>query len=101
MNLNSQLLPSIMPMKLIWYPIYSRKLMVRPSISKFVNPLSHFDVGNTPGIALFATNARYKREAYRGSEFAPRILSDHGFHVAMKVCHGPYTIDAFHLLHPE
>ncbi|KAJ2918066.1 hypothetical protein MD484_g2411, partial [Candolleomyces efflorescens] len=42
--------------------------------------------GTTPGIALFATNARYKREAYRGSEFAPRILSDNGLKVAMKAC---------------
>jgi len=63
--------------------------MVRPPISNFVNPLSHFDVGKTPGIALFATNARYKREAYRGSEFAPRILADHRFHVAMKVRYRP------------
>lgn len=37
-------------------------------------------------MALFATNARYKREAYRGSEFAARILADNGIKVAMKVC---------------
>lgn len=41
--------------------------------------------GGAPAIALFATNARYKREAYRGSEFAPRILSEHGLKVGMKV----------------
>jgi imidazolonepropionase-like amidohydrolase len=40
-----------------------------------------------PAVALFATNARYKREAYRGSEFAPRILAEHGFQVAMKSDH--------------
>lgn len=85
-----------MPMKLIWYLISSRKLTVYLSVSKFLNPLSLFDVGTTPGIALFATNARYKREAYRGSEFAPRILADHGFRVAMKVCPGLCTIDAFY-----
>ena len=34
---------------------------------------------------MFATNARYKREAYRGSEFAPRILADHDLPVVMKV----------------
>ena len=28
---------------------------------------------------------RKKREAYRGSEFAPRILADHGIPVVMKV----------------
>ena len=52
-------------------------------------------------IALFATNSRYvasnvvlaltgdiryKREAYRSSEFAPRILAEHGLKVLMKVC---------------
>lgn len=40
---------------------------------------------NTPAAALFATEARYKREAYRGSEFAPRILAENGIDVAMKV----------------
>jgi len=42
-------------------------------------------IGSTPAIALFATNGRYKREAYRGSEFAPRILAEHGLRVVMKV----------------
>ena len=40
---------------------------------------------NTPAVALFATDARYKREAYRGSEFAPRILAENGIEVVMKV----------------
>jgi hypothetical protein len=44
-----------------------------------------FYLGGTPAAALFATNARYKREAYRGSEFAPRILADNGIKVVMKV----------------
>ncbi|KAJ7454753.1 carbohydrate esterase family 9 protein [Mycena latifolia] len=43
--------------------------------------------GPIPAIALFATNARYKREAYRGSEFAPRILAEHGLTVLMKSDH--------------
>ncbi|KAG6845918.1 hypothetical protein H0H87_000724 [Tephrocybe sp. NHM501043] len=43
--------------------------------------------GLTPAVALFATNARYKREAYRGSEFAPRILADNGLRVVMKSDH--------------
>jgi imidazolonepropionase-like amidohydrolase len=48
--------------------------------------------GHPPGVALFATNARYKREAYRGSEFAPRILADNGLQVAMKVLpHGLHS----------
>ncbi|KAG9316540.1 composite domain of metallo-dependent hydrolase [Chiua virens] len=42
---------------------------------------------NTPAVALFATNARYKREAYRGSEFAPRILAENGIDVVMKSDH--------------
>ena len=36
-------------------------------------------------MALFATQARYKREAFRGSEFAPRVLADNGLQVVMKV----------------
>jgi imidazolonepropionase-like amidohydrolase len=43
--------------------------------------------GHTPAVALFATNARYKREAYRASEFTPRILAEHGIQVAMKSDH--------------
>ncbi len=43
-----------------------------------------YSLGKPPAIALFATNARYKREAYRGSEFAPRILADNGLNVVMK-----------------
>lgn len=44
-----------------------------------------FHVGGPPAAALFATNARYKREAYRGSEFAASILADNGIQVVMKV----------------
>ncbi|KAH8116645.1 composite domain of metallo-dependent hydrolase [Phellopilus nigrolimitatus] len=43
--------------------------------------------GNTPAAAIFATNARYKREAYRGSEFAPKILAQNGIQVVMKSDH--------------
>ena len=40
--------------------------------------------GKPPASALFSTNARYKIESYRGSEFAPKILADHGLPVVMK-----------------
>ncbi|ORY32152.1 hypothetical protein BCR39DRAFT_479328 [Naematelia encephala] len=40
-----------------------------------------------PAVALFALFARYKEEAYRGSEFAPRILADAGLNVVMKSDH--------------
>ncbi|KAG6832608.1 hypothetical protein H0H92_014444 [Tricholoma furcatifolium] len=43
--------------------------------------------GGTPAVALFATNSRYKREAYRSSEFAPRILASHGIKVVLKSDH--------------
>lgn len=43
--------------------------------------------GETPAIAAFATNHRHKREAFRGSEFAPRILSDAGISVILKSDH--------------
>ncbi|EMD37401.1 hypothetical protein CERSUDRAFT_83171 [Gelatoporia subvermispora B] len=40
-----------------------------------------------PAIAMFAAFSRYKREAYRHSEFAPRILADNGIDVVMKSDH--------------
>ncbi|KAJ7273060.1 hypothetical protein C8J57DRAFT_1316535 [Mycena rebaudengoi] len=43
--------------------------------------------GRPPAVAMFATCGRYKREAYRHSEFAPRILADYGFKVVMKSDH--------------
>ncbi|KAI0342081.1 carbohydrate esterase family 9 protein [Trametopsis cervina] len=43
--------------------------------------------GHPPAVALFATHGRYKREAYRGSEFAPRILAANGLQVIMKSDH--------------
>ncbi|KAI0630254.1 hypothetical protein C8Q77DRAFT_1137203 [Trametes polyzona] len=42
---------------------------------------------NVPAVALFSTFARYKREAYRHSEFAPKILADEGIDVVMKSDH--------------
>nr|XP_019011309.1 amidohydrolase [Kwoniella pini CBS 10737]OCF50090.1 amidohydrolase [Kwoniella pini CBS 10737] len=43
--------------------------------------------GEPPAVAIFSTNARYKREAYRGSEFAAKVLSDEGLKVIMKSDH--------------
>ncbi|KAF9014304.1 hypothetical protein BDQ17DRAFT_1386733 [Cyathus striatus] len=43
--------------------------------------------GGAPSIALFANNFKKKREAYRGSEFAPRVLAEHGIPVVMKSDH--------------
>ncbi|KAK1230023.1 hypothetical protein PQX77_006906 [Marasmius sp. AFHP31] len=43
--------------------------------------------GHPPIVAMFATNARYKREAYRGSEFAPKVLAENGIGVVMKSDH--------------
>lgn len=34
---------------------------------------------------MFSAFSRYKREAYRHSEYAPRILADEGVPVVMKV----------------
>lgn len=50
-----------------------------------------------PAVAMFATNARYKREAYRGSEFAPRVLASHGLKVVMKSDHP--VLDSRYLLY--
>ncbi|KAF8500595.1 carbohydrate esterase family 9 protein [Hysterangium stoloniferum] len=52
--------------------------------------------GKTPAIAMFAINARYKREAFRGSEFAARILSDNGLRVVTKSDHP--VMNSRHLL---
>ncbi|TFK43732.1 carbohydrate esterase family 9 protein [Crucibulum laeve] len=53
--------------------------------------------GGTPAAAIFATNHRYKREAFRGSEFAARILADEGIPVVMKTDHP--VINARYLIH--
>ncbi|KAF8812241.1 composite domain of metallo-dependent hydrolase [Phlegmacium glaucopus] len=43
--------------------------------------------GGNPSVAIFATNHRSKREAFRGSEYAGRILADNGIPVIMKSDH--------------
>ncbi|THU96122.1 hypothetical protein K435DRAFT_966103 [Dendrothele bispora CBS 962.96] len=53
--------------------------------------------GGPPAAAIFASNARKKREAYRGSEFAPRILADAGIDVVMKSDHP--VLPSRHLLY--
>ncbi|KAJ7098293.1 carbohydrate esterase family 9 protein [Mycena epipterygia] len=53
--------------------------------------------GHPPAIAIFATHARFKREASRGSEFAPRILADNGLDVVMKSDHP--VLDSRHLIY--
>ncbi|KAF9225904.1 carbohydrate esterase family 9 protein [Gyrodon lividus] len=40
-----------------------------------------------PAVAVFAAFSRYKREGYRHSEFAPRVLNDDGLKVVMKSDH--------------
>ncbi|KAH8119709.1 composite domain of metallo-dependent hydrolase [Phellopilus nigrolimitatus] len=50
-----------------------------------------------PASAMFASFSRYKREAYRHSEFAPRILHDAGLRVVMKSDH-PAIVSRY-LLH--
>lgn len=52
---------------------------------------------STPAVALFATNGRYKREAWRGSEYAAKVLDEHGVSVIFKSDH-PVT-DSRYLLY--
>jgi imidazolonepropionase-like amidohydrolase len=40
-----------------------------------------------PAVAIFANNARYKREAYRGTPFAAKVLDEAGLKVVMKSDH--------------
>ncbi|KAJ7105768.1 hypothetical protein C8R43DRAFT_1140744 [Mycena crocata] len=53
--------------------------------------------GHPPAVAIFATHARYKREASRGSEFAPRILADNGLDVVLKSDHP--VVNSRHLVY--
>ncbi|KAF8217751.1 composite domain of metallo-dependent hydrolase [Mycena galopus ATCC 62051] len=53
--------------------------------------------GPPPAVALFATSARFTREAYRGSNLAPRILADKGLDVVMKSDHP--VLDSRHLIY--
>ncbi|KXN81595.1 hypothetical protein AN958_04405, partial [Leucoagaricus sp. SymC.cos] len=48
--------------------------------------------GGPPTIALFASNARKKREAYRNSEFALRILVSHGIPSDHPVLNSRYLV---------
>ncbi|KZT70361.1 composite domain of metallo-dependent hydrolase [Daedalea quercina L-15889] len=43
--------------------------------------------GGTPTVGVFAAVHRYKRESFRGSAFAPRVLADSGIPVVMKSDH--------------
>ncbi|KAH7098231.1 composite domain of metallo-dependent hydrolase [Auriculariales sp. MPI-PUGE-AT-0066] len=52
--------------------------------------------GGAPVSAIFATHARYKREAYRGSEFAAKILAENGLKVVLKSDHP--VLDSRHLV---
>ncbi|CAE6507915.1 unnamed protein product [Rhizoctonia solani] len=54
--------------------------------------------GKPPALALFSTFARYKREAYRTSPYAPKILNDNGLWVAMK-SDGPPALNARYLFY--
>ncbi|EUC66936.1 carbohydrate esterase family 9 protein [Rhizoctonia solani AG-3 Rhs1AP] len=40
--------------------------------------------GKPPALALFSNFARYKREAYRASPYAPKILNENGLRIIMK-----------------
>ncbi|KAG6895604.1 hypothetical protein C0992_000419, partial [Termitomyces sp. T32_za158] len=66
-------------------PELLKKTWVRRSTGAAI--CSDLSKGGVPSIALFASNARKKREAYRNSEFAPKILADYGIPVVMKSDH--------------
>ncbi|ORY35088.1 hypothetical protein BCR39DRAFT_516702 [Naematelia encephala] len=53
--------------------------------------------GGAPAIAMFATSAPYKHEAYRHSLFAPIILAEQGIPVIFKSDHPP-AVDSRYLL---
>lgn len=49
-----------------------------------------------PAVAIFATNARYKREAWRGTEYAAKILNENNLTVIAKSDHP--VLDSRYLL---
>ncbi|KAF9481555.1 carbohydrate esterase family 9 protein [Pholiota conissans] len=53
--------------------------------------------GKPPAVALFAIYGGYKRESYRSSEFAPRILAEQGLTVLLKSDHP--AVNSRYLLH--
>ncbi|THH04772.1 hypothetical protein EW145_g5277 [Phellinidium pouzarii] len=53
--------------------------------------------GYPPASAMFASRARFKRESYRGSEFAPKILAENGLPVVLKSDHP--VLNSRHLLY--
>jgi hypothetical protein len=61
----------------LWYVHASYKRLQSSNSSK----------GQVPAIAMFASFSRYKREAFRHSQFAPKVLNDAGIPVIMKVGH--------------
>jgi imidazolonepropionase-like amidohydrolase len=52
--------------------------------------------GGTPAIAQFGSFSRYKREAYRHSQYAPRLLADEGIPVVMKSDHPAISRSLLH-----
>ncbi|KAH7339937.1 hypothetical protein B0J17DRAFT_657350 [Rhizoctonia solani] len=54
--------------------------------------------GKPPALAVFSNFARYKREAYRASPYAPKILHENGLRVAMK-SDGPPALNARYLFY--
>jgi hypothetical protein len=59
-------------------------------------PVLQTAYGGAPAAAVFAVKARYKRESYRGSEFAPKILHEAGIRVILKSDHP--VINSRHLI---
>ncbi|TFY55471.1 hypothetical protein EVG20_g9306 [Dentipellis fragilis] len=53
--------------------------------------------GGTPAVALFASTYRNKRESFRGSVFAPRVLADNNISVIMKAGRPPTALPPSHL----
>lgn len=70
-------------------------ILIHATLTSDLN--SSLCLGKSPGVAMFSAFARYKREAYRGSVFAPRILAEHGLPVVMK-SDSPAAIHSRYLL---
>ncbi|KAH9833762.1 uncharacterized protein C8Q71DRAFT_712148 [Rhodofomes roseus] len=62
-------------------------LLKRTRVVCFLHELALTEWGGTPTVGVFAAVHRYKRESFRGSGFAPRVLADNGIPVVMKSDH--------------
>ena len=90
MNSNFLSLLSTMPVRRTSFLIVSNKHTVSIQQEGIISGNLIYALlftGKPPAVALFAIYGGYKRESYRASEYAPRILAEQNLTVLLKVGH--------------